>query len=752
MSLLDVRVDERETPDHAPARSRSLPVGDLVGVAAIAALLPLRGIWAADVLLVGLALTVPGFALLRALRVPNVAVTGYPVYVPVASLAVLMVSGLLADVVAPSVGIAHPLRGVTTAVVVLALTAVLSLAASRGASHDRLRWAELIPHPSLLLPLALPALSAAGALLLNNGHGHAVARAAAGAAVLALISCFAFTSRLSRGALAMLLFACALATEWAFSVRSQEIIGFDITTELYIAQHTHAAGVWHVVHHHDAYGAMLSITILPSVLAAVTGCSPLIAFKVLYPVLAALLPVSIFLVAERFLRRAFAVGAAALMLVQSYFFQQGPELARQEIALVFFAALIAAVIDGRMTRGARLRLVAVFALGVVVSHYSSTYLAISVLVIALALEAIVSRFRALPTVAAPMAVATAVLLGGAAIWYAGTTRSASNVSAFVSSLQRDGLELQPHGSGGIVNQYLNGNVGSSVTATAFERLAIRDYRSRQTYIHPIPAANQPRFQLQPDNVPVSAVRSRFAAAALTTVSTVFGQLMLVFGVVGAVVLTLRRGGGVSIRQVGILALAAVAMLAVVRFSGTAAAAYNQSRALLQALVLLAIPAAWLAQVLLARTRGLRWAAGAALVLTFAVVFAVQTGVVKAIVGGNTSLNLSQSGEDFERQYITPAELAAATWATVESFHQPLYADRYGQLRLFAARGAVALTDLVPQTLDGGAWVYATRTNTLLGRARGQIADTASTYRWPSDFLNSFFDTMYANGDSEVLHR
>jgi hypothetical protein len=123
-----------------------------------------------------------------------------------------------------------------------------------------------------------------------------------------------------------------------------------------------------------------------------------------------------------------------------------------------------------------------------------------------------------------------------------------------------------------------------------------------------------------------------------------------------------------------------------------------------------------------------------------------------LTGGPTSLNLAQSGEDFERQYTTPAELAGARWASDESHKAILYADRYGQLRLFASTGRVVLTDLTPPTLDHYAWVYGTRTNTVLGRARGQVGNFASTYDWPGAFLRASFDTVYTNGDSEVFHR
>src|SRR5205823_12222127 len=96
-------------------------------------------------------------------------------------------------------------------------------------------------------------------------------------------------------------------------------------------------------------------------------------------------------------------------------------------------------------------------------------------------------------------------------------------------------------------------------------------------------------------------------------------------------------------------------------------------------------------------------------------------------------------------------LTAATWASTASRGQLLYADRYGQLRLWASSGAFAFTAVTPKTLDRDAWVFGTRTNVLLERARGMIGNYYAVYRWPDGFLGAHFDTVYSDGDSRVYH-
>lgn len=724
----------------------------LAGILAIAVLQPLRDVWSADLVLATLALTLPGVLALRALRVPTAAVIDYPVFLPAASLLVVMFGGLAGDLLGPLVGIAHPLRGPTTAISTLLTLLVLWTLGIGAHSRARFPWGGVLRRPSLFLPLALPLLAAAGALLLSNGHGPDMARGAAVVVVLALLICLVRADRWSRAQVGVVLFACALAAEWAFSIRGQEVIGFDISTEIHVAQHAQAVGFWHARHPGDAYGAMLSITLLPATLTALAGISPVIAFKLLYPLFAAVLPLTAYVIGERFMSRRFAALAAALIIAQSYFFQLMPQLARQEVGLLFFAALAASLTNERLPTGARLRLVIAMAIGLIVSHYSSAYMAIPTVGIAFVMHAVISRLRHMRLISLPLLAATSVLIGGAVLWYGSITESASNVTSFAASLENRGLDLLPNSRGNLITSFLGGNSVQGVSPRRFEQLAVKDYSSKASYIRPLAAASRSAYSLRPAQVPTAPVRLPRVATAFGTLSIVAGELMLAAAVLGALLLALRRSSSSAARATGILALGTVAVLVVIRFSGTAAAAYNQQRALLQSLILLTPAAAWLASRVTRRLGPMRVPATAALAVAVALVFAYQSGASALLTGGGTSLNLSQRGEDFERQYVTPPELAAASWVTAAAHKDLLYADRYGQLRLFHATGRVALTDVTPKTLDRRAWIYGSQTNVVLGRTRGQVGNFSAIYQWPSSFLSTYFDTVYTNGDSEVFHR
>ena len=429
---------------------------DAAALVVLALLTPLHGSWAAQMLLMPILLIVPGVILLRALRIPAHAVAAVPVYVPGASLVVLLGSGLAVDLIGPLVGVAAPLRTGPLADrprdhLRSAALLLRERAAGDGDTVGRCR------RPARLLwPLVLPLIAAAGALRLNNGHDRGLALIALVLSVILLISALTFAPRWDKGLLTVIVYSVGLAIMWSFSLRGNLVYGYDIASEYSSMQQTVNAGIWHVLHRGDAYGAMLSVTVLPAELHALSGMPALLIFKVVYPAIGALFPVAVFGLACRILEPRWAVAAAAFVVMQATFFQQLPGLARQEIALPLFAVLIDALMETRLRRRSQWTLVSLLSLGMVVSHYSTTYLAIPMLAIAAILQWALSWIRPVPRVTGAVVVAFVVALAGAIVWYGLLTQSTSNLSQFVATAEGQGINLLPNNAGNLLATYLRG--------------------------------------------------------------------------------------------------------------------------------------------------------------------------------------------------------------------------------------------------------------------------------------------------------
>jgi len=708
----------------------------------------------AEVLLLGALLVLPGLLLLRALRVPGRAIASFPAYVPCASLVVLLGSGLAVDLVGPLLGVAQPLRARPLLVGIELCCIALLMAGWRAGPEAAIPWHWPKGHLWRLMPLVMPMLAAVGALRLNNGHGNAVALIAVGACCATLVGALVASPRLDKALLSVILYAVALALSWGFSLRGDLVYGFDIASEYHALQQTILAGIWHTSHVNDAYGALLSVTVLPAELHAVSGVSGLLVFKAVYPAIWAIFPVIVFHLASRVVSDGWAFAAAGITVSQEPLFQQMPGLARQEIAMVLFAVLVAAVLDRNLPRWPQLSLVAAFSLGMAVSHYTTTYFAVVMFAVAFVLQLGVSWFRTIPRFSPSMVVAVVVIGAGAAIWYGLVTRSASNLSQFVSVGSLQGFDLL-NGSGSLLARYLQAGSATTISAADYARQVHAYYAAQVPFVHPLPDAAKSVYALRSPSTSSLPARSQFGLSISSGAQLLVEQLVNLVAAVAALCLVLSKRSSTLARQIGLLGLGTLVVLAALRFSGTAAAAYNPERAFVQALVVLAGGLGWSFQTL-ARAGGRRkLMARVVTVGAVGILVANASGLINDTLGSGADTNLGNSGADYNEFDISAPELAAASWLAREAPPgQLIYADRYASLRLAAIMGnrPGMLSDITPMTLNSEAWIYASRANVTQRSAVSYFDDQNATYAFPFRFLNANYDLTYTNGTSEVYYR
>jgi hypothetical protein len=742
-------------PRHAAVPGRARIRGHVVSLGLIALLVPLTRWWAAQVLLVPLLVITPGVLLLRALRIPGDVVSSFPVYVPAASIIVLFGSGLAVDIAGPLAGVAAPLRTVPL-LVTLEVTCLALLVASVNAPPDvAIPWNSVARPVRLAWPLILPVIAAAGALRLNSGHGNGVALIAVGAVVAVLVIPVVYAARLGDAAFHVILYAASLALLWSGSLRGDGLYGFDIATEYQRLQQTILTGTWHAAHPNDAYGAMLSVTVLPTEIHALSGVPGLLIFKVVYPAIYALFPVAIFDLARRVVSSRWAFLAAAFTIGQ-YAFTEIAAVARQEIALVLFVPLIAAMLDTWIQRRSRWALVGLLAAAMAVSHYSTTYVAITLCGIAIPLQFALSWFHEIPRITGAVAIAFFAALASAAIWYMPVTSSDSHLLQVAETVQAQGLDLLPNRApgSGLLAAYLQGNTKTPISAARYEQLVSLYYAGNKPFITPFSNAGLSQYALHDSPVPTPPVKWHAAYGLLGVGLLVIEQLANVVAAVGASLMVLRRKTSIITRQVGVLALVTTLLLTVIRFSGTLAAAYGQERAQLQGLVLLSITLCWAIRGLAGGWRSRQARVLAVTAACLAVVLANTSYLVGAVLGGGTSASLANAGAAYEYFYTSTPELASAQWlGGAVRPGQLVYADEYGQLRLAAVTGLQdgLILDITPQTLNQHAWVYASRTNIIDTRGFALFNNHPVTYVFPVSFLNADYDLVYTDGSSEVFH-
>jgi uncharacterized membrane protein len=767
---------------------RFWPAGPLVLAAAVVGLdldLPVVRPLLALVLLVGF----PTLVLHRRLPVLSDSPAARLAYAFGASVLAMVIVGLLIDVVLPVVGVGHPLAPASLALTWLVLDLVLlawrsgeplvgSLplrATLRGAIEARFELAQTLGVAAVLLAVI-------GAVRLNNGAGGAVAlvgQALAAATLLAVM----LTREGSLWRDVRCVFLAATGLLLATSLRGWTITGHDIQAEFLAFRLTNDAQRWQMGALENAYNACLSVNILPTVLAQATGLSGELVFKVVLQLVFAVVPVLTFLYSRRFLTRRLALVATAFTLAFPTFYVDMPYLVRQEMAFFFLSLLLLAATDRRSAW--QRPLIAAFGLGVVLSHYSTTYVMLmaltSAMVAMVVLQAVRHRLRGEEGTARSAARATfgltllnpvivAFLVVASLLWAGPVTHTGGHASAVLKQTVAAITGQGPDGPGSSDTSYrlfakdtatprqrLDSFVGKTMTYRK-EHLAASDL----TFPRPGPA------QLRPEIVPAAHADPTPAGKALDAVGldpvhvnnaarVACAALLQVFLLLGLLWLVWRRRGAGDPprppREVAFLSVGAVAALGLIVLVPNLSVDYGVLRAFQQTLLVVSpLMAAGLWMVL--KRLGAR--AGALVVAAPVLVLLILGGVLPALIGGQQErLALGSSGSYYDRFYTSDSEAQAITWLSAAdastSYRSKIIANRNVMVKVLAAtHNAAPIADrLYPTLLTRDAYVFVDPQIVSTGASTVFYTGDLINYVYPQQALARRLDLVYSSPSSRI---
>jgi uncharacterized membrane protein len=704
------------TPSPQPPSLR-WPIVALVAAQAVVALdLDVPVLRAAVALVTFVAL--PTYLLhLKALRMPyafGIALLG------------LIVGGLVLDTVLPWVGIDRPLAPAPLAVTWLGVDLALLLW-KRDVPLPRPRLRAVLDAQFVLAPTLATGsllLSVLGAIRLNNGANGFVAVAAVvagGAALLALLG--ARTVRpWSDDAWVLGLVAAGLLL--ATSLRGWYVTGHDIQAEFLAFRLTDSAQSWDMSSLPSAYNACLSVTILPTTLAQATGLSGHVVFTVLLQLVFATVPVLTYLLARRFIPRRLAVGAAVLTIAFPTFFTDMPYLVRQEIAFFFLALmLLAATEHSRATRSSRV-LVLTLGLGVVLSHYSTTYVLLMALVAAL-LGMTVLRGGGPRVLVHPLMIAA--LLAATLAWAGPVTGTGGHASEVFTETFRS---ITGQADGGPSSSDTSYWLLSGDDATPRERMdsyvdATLDYRAGE-----IP----PELQVVP-NPGEDVTAPELHEAAATPVKLACALVMQAFLFLGLVWLVRRRkdGFGGFPREVVLLVWGSMAALGLIVTVPNLSVDYGVLRAFQQTLLVVAPVMAMGMWFLLRKP-----------VLTAV----VPVALLVVLAGTQQRIALENAGTYFDRFYVTDSSMKGIEWLgttdRADKENERIIANRNVNVRLLGlSDNRAPVSDrLFPTMLSRDGYVFVD--GQILDRGESTVFWTGDllTYTYPVDVLDRKLDLLY----------
>lgn len=229
-----------------------------------------------------------------------------------------------------------------------------------------------------LFPILLPILAIIGTSLMNNTNNNLVILI-----MLLLIPCYLtflliFKNRAHQLTYPLSLWLISLSLLLLQGLTSNHILGIDVHHEYAVFKITLNSSFWDVMGNaSNAYYLCTSITILPTIYAVLTNINGEYIFKLIYAFIGSVVPLAAYLAFKKYFKTDKAFLAALLIVFQN-FFMLSLGCTRQLVALLFFFLAIFILFDSEISQKSKKILFITLIWTVIISHYSTAYVALTI--------------------------------------------------------------------------------------------------------------------------------------------------------------------------------------------------------------------------------------------------------------------------------------------------------------------------------------------------------------------------------------
>ncbi len=231
----------------------------------------------------------------------------------------------------------------------------------------------------MIAPLFFPVMAVIGTYFMNNFENNSVLILMLLLIPVYMVVLAAFRKHVSKATYPIALWSISLAILLLYGLTSSHIMGRDINSEYYCFYLTITNNHWNIMEFYNPYNACLSLNILPSVYQVLSGLDPEYVFKLYNAFIASVTPLIVYIVANKYLKRRYAFSASLLFVFQIFFFNFLGAI-RQEIAILFFFLAFMVLLSNDFTKIQKKVLFLILMFSLIVSHYSTAYVAFALTV------------------------------------------------------------------------------------------------------------------------------------------------------------------------------------------------------------------------------------------------------------------------------------------------------------------------------------------------------------------------------------
>ncbi|MCP4607934.1 MAG: DUF2206 domain-containing protein, partial [Planctomycetes bacterium] len=243
----------------------------------------------------------------------------------------------------------------------------------------------------LLIPAFLPLLSILGMRHLNSSGSNTILLVFFFLVSVAIIVLFFARRYISRDTYPVALIMISFALLSVFWMRSEHVFGVDIHKEFYLFHATYVNAHWDVFLENSSLDSCLSISVLPALFQSVFDVNwEEYLFKGIYVFICTFTPLTIYIISRKYLADIYAF-LAAIFFVSAETILSAAGSPRTNVGIFFFALIVLILFHKDIKGINRTVLIIAFMASLVVSHYSTTYIAFFLLLSAWLLASIFKR-------------------------------------------------------------------------------------------------------------------------------------------------------------------------------------------------------------------------------------------------------------------------------------------------------------------------------------------------------------------------
>jgi uncharacterized membrane protein len=342
---------------------------------------------------------IPGFAILRLFKLKEISYLDTILFSVALSITFVMFMALLVNQLFLFLGLSQPLSTAPLTITISAFTLTSFFIGHRRVLSETIRQKtsfkfelKRVLRISIIIFL-LPCLSALGVLY------HNVNLILLSCVIIAVLCVMSIVSRrlIPENFFPVLIFSISVGLVCQVPLLSKYLMGWDINLEYYFFRLTQINGHWIFLNPNVNslttinYNSMLSITLLPAVYSALMHAQDEIVFKILYPFILSLVPLTLYRIYEKQFGKLTGLLSTFFFVFTSatFFGAEILSLNRQIVGEFFLLLSVFLLISPNISVAKRRLLLITFGAALAVSHYTLAYIYLAIV----ALVFVISRVK-----------------------------------------------------------------------------------------------------------------------------------------------------------------------------------------------------------------------------------------------------------------------------------------------------------------------------------------------------------------------